>query len=229
MRFLLPFLVAAATALPYPARAENGVIAAAVSDFVIPAYGAFQSASAELGDEMDALCTEPSPEQLAAARDAFIGGVTAWSEVEIVRFGPVTEENRLERILFWPDRKSTGLKQVQRALAEKDASATNPATLKNKSVAMQGLGALEFILFGTGAESLSRPGEDYRCAYGRAIARNVEEMASAIVAGWQNPAGISRQWTHPGTGNSLYRTDDEAITELLDILSRVSKWCETCA
>ncbi len=166
---------------------------------------------------MDALCADPSPDRLAAAHSAFANVVTAWSEIEIVRFGSVTEGNRLERILFWPDRKSTGLKQVQRALAEKDASATNPATLKNKSVAMQGLGALEFILFGTGADSLAASGEDYRCAYGRAIARNIEEMASTTVAGWRDPAGISRQWTNPGADNPLYRTDDEAITELIDI------------
>jgi predicted lipoprotein len=165
-------------------------------------------ASAELSDDMDALCAEPLQEKLAAARSAFAGTVTAWSEAEIIRFGPVTEENRLERILFWPDRRSTGLKQVQRALADKDATATHPATLKGKSVAMQGLGALEFILFGTGAESL---------AYGRAIAGNVEGMASAIVAGWQDPAGIAAQWANPGADNSLYRTDYEAITELLDI------------
>ena len=94
----------------------------------------------------------------------------------------MTKENRLERILFWPDRKSTGLKQVQRALAEKDATATNPAKLKGKSVAMQGLGALEFVLFGTGAEKLAGPGEDYRCAYGRAIAGNVGTSLTATPA-----------------------------------------------
>jgi predicted lipoprotein len=217
MRSLLLFLIAMAIAFASPARAENQVIAAAVSGLVKPAYGAFQTASAELSDDMDALCAEPSPDRLAAARSAFAGAVTAWSEAEIIRFGPVTEENRLERILFWPDRRSTGLKQVQRALAEKDATATDPATLKGKSVAMQGLGALEFILFGTGAESLAEPGENYRCAYGRAVAGNVEDMASAIVAGWQDPAGIAAQWANPGADNPLYRTDDEAITELLDI------------
>lgn len=217
MRSLLLFLIAMAIAFASSARAENQVIAAAVSGFVMPAYGAFQTASAELSGDMDALCAEPSLEKLAAARSAFASLVTAWSEAEIIRFGPVTEENRLERILFWPDRKSTGLKQVQRALAEKDATATDPATLKEKSVAMQGLGALEFILFGTGSESLAEPGEDYRCSYGRAIAGNVQDMASAVVAGWQDPAGISAQWANPGPDNPLFRTDDEAVTELFDI------------
>ena len=217
MRFFALLVVAAATALASPARAENAAVAAAVSGFVTPGYAAFQAASAELSDEMDALCAARSPESLADARGAFVAVATAWSEVETIRFGPVTEENRLERILFWPDRRSIGLKQVQRALAEKDATATDHATLKDKSVAMQGLGALEFILFGTGAENLAAPGEDYRCAYGRAIAGNVEELASAVVADWQDPAGMSKQWTNPGANNPLYRTDEEAITELLDI------------
>ncbi len=217
MRFLLLFLVATVTTFASPAKAENPVIAGAVSGFVTPAYGAFQSASVELRGDMNALCAEPSPDKLAAAQSTFVGVVTAWSEAEIIRFGPVTEENRLERILFWPDRKSTGLKQVQRALADKDATAADPATLKGKSVAMQGLGALEFILFGTGAEGLAAPGEDYRCAYGRAVAANVEEMASAIVDGWQDAAGISAQWANPGADNPLYRTDDEAVTELFDV------------
>ncbi|WP_353643740.1 imelysin family protein [Mesorhizobium sp. WSM2239] len=212
---LLPFL-AIAFALCGPARA-NPVIPDVIAGFVRPAYETFHSASSKLGGDMDALCAKPSAERLSAAERAFLAAVTAWSEVEIIRFGPATEENRLERILFWPDRKSIGLKQVQRALAEEDASAADPATLAGKSVAMQGLGALEFILFGTGAEGLVEPGGAYRCAYGRAIAANLQGMAAAILAGWQSPDGIARQWANPGADNSLYRTDGEALTELLDI------------
>jgi predicted lipoprotein len=215
MRTLLLAFVAAVMAFAGPARAENAAVAGAISGFVKPAYTQFHSVSTQLRGQMDTLCADRSPDRVAAVQSTFLTVVAAWSEVEIVRFGPVTEENRLERILFWPDRKSIGLKQVQAALADKDASATDPATLKGKSVAMQGLGALEFVLFGTGSEALAEPGEAYRCAYGLAIARNVEDMAAAIVAGWQDPAGISRQC--PGVDNSLYRTDDEAMTELFNV------------
>ncbi len=72
-------------------------------------------------------------------------------------------------MLFWPDRKGTGLKQVQAALASKDPTAADAAQLAGKSVAMQGLGALEFVLYGTGSEELATAGESYRCAYGAAI------------------------------------------------------------
>ena len=60
--------------------------------------------------------------------------------------GRSRRKTRLERILFWPDRKSIGLKQVQAALAAKDTSITDAGKLKGKSVAVQGLGALEFLL-----------------------------------------------------------------------------------
>lgn len=217
MRTLLLGLFAVVTAFTGPVRAENAVVASAIEGFVKPAYAHFHSVSAELRSGMDALCADQSPDKLAAVQNLFLTAVTAWSEVETIRFGPVTEENRLERILFWPDRKSIGLKQVQAALAEKDASAADAATLKDKSVAMQGLGALEFVLFGTGSEALNEAGDPYRCAYGRAVAKNIENMAGAILAGWQAPAGISKQWANPGSDNALYRTDDEALTELFNV------------
>ena len=170
------------------------MVAGAIDGFVKPAYGRFHAVSSQLRGEMDALCADQSPDKLAAAQSTFLTLVDAWSEVETIRFGPVTVENRLERILFWPDRKSIGLKQVQAALAGKDASATDPATLKEQERRHAGLGALEFVLFGTDSEALAEPGDPYRCAYGAAIAGNVEEMAALILAGWQDPAGIARQW-----------------------------------
>ena len=132
----------------------------------------------------------------------------------------MTEENRLERILFWPDRKGIGLKQVQAALAGKDASAPpTPRTLAGKSVAMQGLGALEFVLFGTDSEALAEPGDPYRCAYGAAIAGNLDDDRRAMLdAAWAGSGWLCR-----GNGPiraatiALYRTDAEAVTELFDV------------
>lgn len=218
MRLSMLALFAAAAGSAWPALAENAVIAGAVNGYVRPAYETFHSATTRLRGDMDSLCAEQSPDRLAAARNTFLTAVATWSEVEPVRFGPVTQENRLERILFWPDRKGIGLKQVQAALAEKDATAADAATLENKSVAMQGLGALEFVLFGTGSEALSEPGDGYRCAYGRAVAVNIDDIAAAVLAAWQDPSGIARQWSNPGPENPLYRNDQEAMVELMGIV-----------
>ncbi|MDQ6435699.1 imelysin family protein [Mesorhizobium sp. LHD-90] len=217
MRFFLSAIAALASFCASPALAANATIEKAIDGFVRPAYADLHTAAAKETGDMQALCAEPSPENLAAVQKNFVALVSAWSQVEIIRFGPVTEENRQDRILFWPDRKSIGLKQVQAALADKDPTASDPARLAGKSVAMQGLGALEFVLFGTGSETLKAPGDPYRCSYGLAIAQNLEEMAKTISEAWQDPSGIARTWANPGPDNALYRTDDEALTELFDV------------
>ncbi len=198
-------------------EASDKVISDAIDGFIRPAYRRLVEATAALGTSMDKLCTAPSAGTLEAARASFGKTTGSWSEVEIIRFGPITEQNRLERLLFWPDRKGTGLKQVQAALAGADATATDTTTLAGKSVAMQGLGALEFVLFGTGADDLAGTSATYRCAYGKAIARNLNTIATDVDAEWRDDGGFAGQWKHPGPDNALYRNATEAVTELLEV------------
>lgn len=207
--------------LPMPAafanKASDKVVTDAIDGFIRPTYGRLVEMTAALGKTVGTLCAEPSAAHLKAAREAFSTATATWSEAEIIRFGPITEQNRLERMLFWPDRKGTGLKQVQAALADKDETATDPAKLAQKSVAMQGFGALEFVLFGTGADDLAGTSATYRCAYGKAISGNVGSIAGEVEAAWRDDNGFATQWKHPGADNALYRDATEAVTELLEV------------
>ncbi|CAI2931675.1 imelysin family protein [Aminobacter niigataensis] len=198
-------------------EASDKVISGAIEGFIRPAYGKLVEATATLGKSLATLCAAPSDDNLDAAREQFSKTTATWSEIEIIRFGPITEQNRLERILFWPDRKGTGLKHVQAALADKDETATDAARLAQKSVAMQGLGALEFVLFGTGADDLTGAEGAYRCAYGKAISGNIGSIASEVDAAWRDDKGFAAQWKHPGAENPLYRDATEAVTELLEV------------
>jgi predicted lipoprotein len=213
---LLPILLAAAPAVA--AVQASQVISRAADGFVRPAYAALHERASAAAKAVTALCGAPSQSHLDAARENFSGLVDAWSTVEIIRFGPITEDNRLERMLFWPDRKSIGLKQVQAALAERDPTAADPVKLAKKSVAMQGLGALEFVLHGTGAGELAGPDGAYRCAYGAAITKNIEMIAADVDAAWRKPDGFAALWTRPSAKNPLYRDEKEALTELLGVL-----------
>lgn len=169
----------------------------------------------QLAKDFDALCETPTAGNLDDARDAFVSTVGEWSKVEMIRFGPVTEDNRLEKILYWPDRKSIGLKQVQQVLAEKDKTVLNPQTLANKSVALQGFGALEFVLFGTGSEALAT-GDTFRCDYARAIRQTIYDNVEAFRADWSRD--FEQVWSNPGPDNPHYRTADESLTEVLNTL-----------
>lgn len=205
----------------HPASAEPvktaDVIGRAVDGFVRPAYAALHEKASAEAKAVKALCASPSQANLAAVRTDFSTLVDAWSTIEIVQFGPIREDNRLERMLFWPDRKSIGLKQVQAALAAKDPTAADPAAIAGKSVAMQGLGALEFVLYGSGAEALAGKDDSYRCAYGAAISGNVETMAGEVSAAWDKPDGFAALWANPGPQNALYHNGGEAVTQLLGV------------
>lgn len=195
----------------------SDIIQQAIDGFVRPAYADLHKHAETLTKAMQKLCKAPSRGELDAARTEFSATVHAWSSAEIIGFGPIKENNRLERMLFWPDRKSIGLKQVQAALSDKDPAATDPAQLAGKSVAMQGLGALEFVLFGDGADALTGKDDPYRCAYGAAVAGNIETMAGEVSAAWNKPDGFAALWANPGPQNALYRDGNEAVTELVGV------------
>jgi predicted lipoprotein len=195
-----------------------GVMARAVDSFIRPGYHHFTEEADTMEESMALLCRTPSAETQLNAQSTFGDLVEAWSRIEIVRVGPVLDGNRFERILFFPDRKGTGLKQVQAALAKPDPSVTSVDTLKDKSVAMQGLGALEFVLFGTGSETLGTAEGSYRCQYGTAIAANLKRLGTELTQAWDAPDGVASAWKTPGPNNPIYRDEAEAAKELLGVL-----------
>ncbi len=195
----------------------SAMVQGVIQRHITPAYATFARQADDLSAAVGELCVAPAAQRLAAARTAFAATVEAWSRVELVRFGPVTQDNRLERVLYWPDRRSTGLKQVQAILAGEDASAVDPVSLAGKSVAVQGLGALEFVLFGTGAEDLAISA-GFRCAYAASISDNLQAIAGTVSAAWSAGEGAAGLWAAPSPENPLYRDSGEALGELLDTM-----------
>lgn len=232
MRLLARLAILSTMLLPLPTLAQESsptvdvldaakvpaVMARAVDDFIRPGYRHFTEDADTMEASMAMLCDAPSSESLTNAQSTFGDVVEAWSRIEIIRVGPVLDDNRFERILFFPDRKGTGLKQVQAALTKPDLSVTSVETLKGKSVAMQGLGALEFVLFGTGSEALTTTEGHYRCQYGTAIAANLQRLGEELSAAWDAPDGVAAAWKTPGPNNPLYRDEAEAAKELLGVL-----------
>lgn len=217
MRLLL---AAALIGLALPAAAQSAIptgeiVEAAITDFIRPAFSQLAEETGSLEQNVAALCDTPSPDALERARNQFRSSVVAYSRAEFIRIGPLGTGDRLERLLFWPDRKGIALRQVQGALAEEDATAADPATLAGKSVAMQGLGALEYLLFGTGSDELAA-GAPYRCSYAHASSVLIRDLAATISTEWQDetPQGIAAHLLDPQPGADDYRTTTEVIEKL---------------
>ncbi len=219
MRLLL---VALFCILSLPALAETPAEAAigrAVELVIRPAFAALDHEAEALVGEIDRLCATPSVPALDAARSRFGATVLAHAGAELFRLGPLLEENRAERLLFWPDRKGVALRQVQAILVDEDPAATDPATLAGKSVAVQGFGALEFVLFGTGAEALASADGDYRCRFGAAIARRIAATSNELVAAWAAPDGIAARLVAPDPADPDFRTRREVLEKLVGLMA----------
>jgi predicted lipoprotein len=149
-------------------------------------------------------------------RAAYRMVISAWGRVEIIMFGPVGRENRFERLFFWPDRRSIGQRQVRAILRNRDRDAIDPARLAEKSVAVQGLTALEILLHGDGSDRLATtPRDEFRCAYARAIVRNLTGIVGAIREDWADDGAFTAIWRNPGPANPAYLFGRETTLELV--------------
>lgn len=216
----LSALLAAAVGTPALAIDEavaRQVMARAVDFYIRPAYADFHVKASALTEATAKLCEAPSEAELKVVGARFSETVESWGKVEIIREGPVLEQNRFERVLFYPDRKGIGLKQVQALIAKPDEAVTDPEALKDRSVAIQGLGAFEFIFFGAYPEGVVAEKNSFRCRYGLAIAENVESIAGELQSAWDDPKGVANDWKNPSKDSAVFRNGQEAMQALIGL------------
>ena len=220
---VLPCLTATAA----QAELDQAAIARdALQNYIRLGYARFAESTVALDKSVAALCEQPSDAALQKARGAFAGTVAAWSPVEPIRFGPVEQEHRHERIFYWPDPKGLGARQAREALAKQDKGVAGATTLAGKSVALQGLPALEYLLYGEGADGLTKmDGEAaFRCSFAKAVAGNLVALGNEVSGGWKDGAPYTQAYLNPAPDNSAYRTQKEVTLDLFKTFSAGIEW-----
>jgi predicted lipoprotein len=206
---------AAPVAAETPTFDHAGLARRALERYILPGYTRLADAAKSLSHAMDRYCAEGAGPQRQAVNQAFDAFVAAWGRIGHVRFGPVTTDNRWERILFWPDRRGLGARQVTKALGSRDPSVLDPKALASKSVALQGLGALEIALFGSEADLASDPeSRAHRCRFASAVAANLAAITRTLADEWTRPDGYARDWLAPGPGNPAFLNPSETTMAL---------------
>ena len=222
-RFRL-ILVASLAAAARPARAQSespppsvtateadfaAVASRAATDYIVPSYQALHAATGTLKTAVDGFCQTPSAEARDAVAAAFAATLTAWAGVDFFRFGPMAVEGRYERFAFFPDVHGTGARQMRQFLAGKDEKLLAPGALARQSAAVQGLPALESLLYsGDSALLVADTPEPFRCALAAAVAANLDEIAAAVDAGWTGEENWAERLddARPGQSRSTART-----------------------
>jgi predicted lipoprotein len=216
--FLTAALLAPATLQAKAAKSPpdaGKVVSRAVDKFIRPGYARFHGDMAMLKTAIDDLCTTPGPSAFAEVREDFAAAVASWSAIGIIRIGPIAERDRLARIVSSPRSQASATGEVKMAIAHGDKALTDVKTLAASNPALQGLTALEYVLYGEGAKDLRGSGGSFRCHYGAAIAENVQTIAVNVQEAWDDPKGFHAIWTSPGPQNPIYRDRKEMLAGLV--------------
>ena len=142
--------------------------------------------------------------------------IVAFAHVDFLRFGPMAEQGRLERFSYFPDRHGTGARQLRRMLATPDPAQLQPGAVAKLSAAVQGLPALESLIFAAKSDAETSA---YRWSLAAAIAGNLDDIAKATLAGWVGADGWRAKMLQPGGSNVVYRDAEEPVIEVLKAIT----------
>lgn len=188
-----------ARAADKPYAAFNGAFGTKIAvSFLVK----FDSAAETLLTAATAFKQKPDGASFATLLAAFDTTSDAWMAVQLLRFGPLSQNQRLDRIAYWPERRSITEKQMAGFIAAADSSKLTPASFATASVAIQGLSALERLLFDGESTGDGKPISDkalshladgtpaaaYRAAFIVAIAANLKQIAGETLKAWRELA-----------------------------------------
>lgn len=196
------------------------IVTTLIATIIRPGFADLERSAGFMSQQIKTYCEAPTEAGYSNVHEAFDRLVTRWGRVEFIRLGPLSADSRLERMLFWPDRRGRGLKQVRDIIRLADKAVLEPELLVQKSVAVQGLLALEYTLFSEGAEIELAATDSHRCAYAIAIAGVVEQLTEELSNLWQaeGDTSIAHIWVNPSPTNALFRDESEQFSAVLGIL-----------
>ncbi|MEM1264285.1 MAG: imelysin family protein [Pseudomonadota bacterium] len=175
------------------------------------AYEHFAATAATQQAAIGALCESPTDANLATARERFVGLARAWGRVEWLRLGPVAHDHRYDRLFYWPDRGGRGRRQLIELIADTDARAIEATDLKEKSVALQGMPALEYLLFADEPTQAAYRGQN-ACALAKPVSDWITVVSSDVRSDWQSAGDLQQAFSR--SGDPLER--DQALAAVLE-------------
>ena len=188
---------------------------------VAPAFKRAAVETAKLAQAADDFAGAPSQDGFAALRVTFDSVSEAWMHAEFFRTGPLEQEQRAERFLYWPERRNIVDKQLTALLAAPDPHGLMPAQFAHATVAVQGLPALERLLYGDNARQIlsAGPEQKARIAVMQAIAHNLEILAREVAIAWEKASAEPAAFSHDPTEATTQAYGD-VLTEIQIIADR---------
>lgn len=192
------------------------IVSTTLEKHILPHFAALRDAAAPLPMAVDSVCHRGGEAAHEAAISAFRNTVRAWAGVQYLRFGPMIEQARRERMSFWPDPRGVMKRQLRSLIAQADEkSVVGDGVIAKQSAAVQGLPALEVLLTDEAVPLGSGDQAAFRCKLAVAIAKNVSDIAAGLYSDWSKEGGWKDKMLRPGSDNDTYKEPQEAANELV--------------
>jgi len=179
--FLLPLisLVMAACAKQSPSA---HFVRTTSQQFIAPAYDHLYQQSITFSEQARS-CNQNNPDYdsiFEGLNKYWKQSMSAWQAVQWVQFGPIKQDGREWALQFWPDKKNLVGRKIKKRL--NGGELMTEADLDNEGVVVQGLSALEYLLYDEQAKTLFTPSQ--RCLTIVSIANKVQRLSGGLHRDW---------------------------------------------
>ena len=189
-----------------------------LSQHILPLYNQLAQTSLALRELIHNDCAQQK--RMVATvplswQNAFAQFWQAWAAVQHIRLGPISYQQRYARIHYWPDKHNRGTRQLKRLLTQ-DLTHLDAAAFAHKSVALQGISALEKVLYSFNAEQLNQQ----LCHIASLISANLATIAVDNLTAWrQGPNAFQQTFFQFSQPDSVFASNKVLSTRLLNDLN----------
>jgi predicted lipoprotein len=189
---------------------RKAMLANMSANIIIPAYTAYQTTTVNLDAAVTAFNTAPDATKLSALQDAFKAAYKQWQATSEFDFGPAGDASFRANTNTYP----TDLNQINSNIS---SGTYNPALLANLSA--KGLPALDYLLFGTGADNnavlvqyTSDANAAKRKTYLAALSAELKANAAKVLTAWN---GTYKTTFLNATGTDVGSSTGQLVNQLV--------------
>jgi predicted lipoprotein len=201
---------------------ETQVLTDFVNKIALPQYQNLQLQATNLNTTVQTLSTNPTADNLNAARNAWKNTRAAWESCEGFLFGPVEDNNYDPNMDTWP----VDYLQLDSLIAGSNSFSVGMVQALNTS--LRGFHPLEFILWGQNGNATADSITTKQKQYMVSLSQDILNTVDSLNASWASNGGnFQQQVLKAGTGSTLYASKKEALlaiaASMADICNEVGE------
>ena len=162
---------------------EHKFLQSVTTKFIHPAHQALEESIGVLEKNSRQFCQNINQQTYLSLRASWVLAMSTWSAIAPINFGPIDDSNAAWRFQFWPDQINlvhrkfkSRIKGYNKAILAEDLAAA--------SVAIQGLSAIEYLLFDKIVTLEAYQTKPHLCSVLIATAKNLLSNATKLTASW---------------------------------------------